>query len=219
MSDVMMKALQIQVESLTRQVESLGPENERVRKLLTEFDQRHDADQARIRELEAELAALREARGVRVKPLEWYSLGAEWKASTGFGPYMVAPYDSVEWACWTPNQDIDDEPGHGLHGSEEEAKQYAQDHFRAATASALEPAPVTPAEAWQPIETAPKDELIDIWLKDGVRWADCYYDRICGEWRTSRPSGKLLRIREQHVSHWMPSPTPPRALADAGEAG
>ena len=53
MSDVMMKALQLQVESLTRQVEKLGPENERVRNLLTEFDQRHDADQARISALEA----------------------------------------------------------------------------------------------------------------------------------------------------------------------
>lgn len=48
MSDVMMKALQVQVESLTRQVKSLSKENERVRKLLTEFDERHDRDQARI---------------------------------------------------------------------------------------------------------------------------------------------------------------------------
>lgn len=54
MSDVMMKALQLQNESLTRQVEQLGPENERVRKLLTEFDRRHDRDQA-------EIARLREA--------------------------------------------------------------------------------------------------------------------------------------------------------------
>ncbi|MGL5737153.1 MAG: hypothetical protein ACRCYS_20015, partial [Beijerinckiaceae bacterium] len=36
---------------------------------------------------------------------------------------------------------------------------------------------------WQPIETAPKDGVIDIWLSDGVRWCDCYYDRICDEWR------------------------------------
>ena len=55
MSDVMMKALQLQVESLTRQVSQLGPENERVRKLLTEFDQRHGADQDRISALEAAL--------------------------------------------------------------------------------------------------------------------------------------------------------------------
>ncbi len=64
---------------------------------------------------------------------------------------------------------------------------------------------------WQPIETAPKDELIDIWLTDGVRWSDCYFDRICGEWRTSRPCGHLLRIREKFVSHWMPRPAAPEA--------
>ena len=51
MSDVMMKALQQQNESLTRQVEQLGPENVRVRNLLTEFDQRHDQDQAEIERL------------------------------------------------------------------------------------------------------------------------------------------------------------------------
>lgn len=43
-----MRVLQQQIESLTSQVEQLGPENERVRKLLTEFDQRHDRDQAEI---------------------------------------------------------------------------------------------------------------------------------------------------------------------------
>ena len=48
MSVVMMEALKVHVASLTRQVESLAPENERVRKLLTEFDRRHDADQQEI---------------------------------------------------------------------------------------------------------------------------------------------------------------------------
>ncbi|MEN9062879.1 hypothetical protein [Ponticoccus litoralis] len=56
MSDVMMKALQVQNESLICQVERLGPENERVRKLLTEFDNRHNADTARIADLERQLA-------------------------------------------------------------------------------------------------------------------------------------------------------------------
>lgn len=55
MSEVMMGVLQRQVESLTRQVEQLIPENERVRKLLTEFDLRHDADQAEIARLKAQL--------------------------------------------------------------------------------------------------------------------------------------------------------------------
>lgn len=55
MSDVMMGVLQRQIESLTRQVEQLGPENERVRRLLTEFDKRHDEDSAEISELRRRL--------------------------------------------------------------------------------------------------------------------------------------------------------------------
>jgi len=60
MSDAMMGVLQRQVESLTRQVEELGPENERVRNLLTEFDQRHDRDAARIAALERVRRAARD---------------------------------------------------------------------------------------------------------------------------------------------------------------
>lgn len=69
------------------------------------------------------------------------------------------------------------------------------------------------AARWQPIETAPKGELIDIWLKEGKRWCDCYYDHICDEWRTSRPSGKLVWVKAAQVSHWMPRPSAPTALA------
>lgn len=68
---------------------------------------------------------------------------------------------------------------------------------------------------WQPIETAPKGELIDAWTvgwgADPHRVSDCYYDQICGEWRTSRPAGQLLCIKEQYVTHWMPRPEPPTA--------
>ena len=60
MSDVMMKALQIQVESLTRQVKQLAPENEQVRQLLTDFTERHMSDEARIAAQDAEIARLRE---------------------------------------------------------------------------------------------------------------------------------------------------------------
>jgi hypothetical protein len=62
---------------------------------------------------------------------------------------------------------------------------------------------------WQPIETAPKDVLIDIWLSEGRRWCDCYYDQICDEWRTSRPGGRLVWIKARHVSHWMFPPECP----------
>lgn len=65
-------------------------------------------------------------------------------------------------------------------------------------------------DKWKPIETAPKDTLIDIWLTDGVRWCDCYFDRICEEWRTSRPSGRLVWIKEKFVTHWMLPPEGPK---------
>lgn len=51
MSEVMMGVLQRQNESLTRQVEQLGSENEQVRKLLTEFDDRHAKDEAKYKRL------------------------------------------------------------------------------------------------------------------------------------------------------------------------
>ena len=73
------------------------------------------------------------------------------------------------------------------------------------------------AMGWQPIENAPKDALIDIWLNEGKRWCDCYYDTICDEWRTSRPTGRLISIKSAHVSHWMPTPYAPiRAALKAG---
>lgn len=62
---------------------------------------------------------------------------------------------------------------------------------------------------WQLIETAPKDRRIDIWLKEGVRWCDCYYDQICGEWRTSRPGGKLIAVKEAQATHWREPPASP----------
>ena len=73
---------------------------------------------------------------------------------------------------------------------------------------------------WQPIESAPKDQLIDIWIQenggDGVRWCDCYYDRICGQWRTSRPSGHLVTIAERFVTYWRMPPPPPEQPSAEG---
>ena len=62
---------------------------------------------------------------------------------------------------------------------------------------------------WKPIETAPKNGLIDIWF-NGKRWTDCYYDSICDEWRTTAHSGHLVSVKARHVSHWMPLPEPPK---------
>ena len=74
---------------------------------------------------------------------------------------------------------------------------------------------------WHPIETAPKGELIAIWIvgtnKNGQKWSDeegecwlyCYHDNICGDWRTTRPSGHLRCVPDRFVTHWMPLPNVP----------
>lgn len=69
-------------------------------------------------------------------------------------------------------------------------------------------------DGWQPIETAPKDRLVSVWIAGtnsaGERWCDdvgemwvyCYYDSICGQWRTTRPSGYPRCVPERFVTHW-----------------
>ncbi|RWD00143.1 MAG: hypothetical protein EOS58_30650 [Mesorhizobium sp.] len=76
---------------------------------------------------------------------------------------------------------------------------------------------------WQTIDSAPKNRgrLIDIWLESGTRWCDCYYDQICDEWRTSRPSGHLISIKAKHVTHWREvtaGPTGAACLSASSEA-
>ena len=73
---------------------------------------------------------------------------------------------------------------------------------------------VVPLPEWRPIETAPKDELIDIIHATStgpVRMCACYYDSICDEWRTSRPSGTLVCVKARHVTHWMQIPAFPES--------
>jgi hypothetical protein len=59
---------------------------------------------------------------------------------------------------------------------------------------------------WQPIETAPKIRVIDLWTGDR-RMTRCYWDDICGEWRTTENSGVLMRFKK--ATHWMEIPVPP----------
>jgi hypothetical protein len=70
-------------------------------------------------------------------------------------------------------------------------------------------------QGWRTIDSAPKDRLIDIWIQTsdtGVRWSECYYDSICDEWRTSRPSGHLVSVKARWVTHWMPLPSAPGSV-------
>ena len=62
------------------------------------------------------------------------------------------------------------------------------------------------AMEWQPIETAPKNETVLVWLNniDG----ECSYSDIadisCGQ-----PYCRSVDVDEVKVTHWMPLPAPP----------
>ena len=68
------------------------------------------------------------------------------------------------------------------------------------------------AQGWRTIDSAPEDGPIDLWC-DGRRFMDCYWDRICAEYRTTGSAGVLQRLRD--ATHWMPTPKPPKVIEDA----
>lgn len=59
---------------------------------------------------------------------------------------------------------------------------------------------------WLPIETAPKDELIDI-LVGERRFTDCWWDTTCEEYRTTGNANMMIRLK--NATHWMPLPEAP----------
>ena len=81
---------------------------------------------------------------------------------------------------------------------------------------------------WQPIETAPKDELLglhpkcDLWLdipasprsfgySDSFRVPDCWIAMAGedeGRWVHDH-EGKQMAIEERYITHWMPLPAAP----------
>ena len=69
---------------------------------------------------------------------------------------------------------------------------------------------------WQPIETAPKDSVVDLWcvfdwpptqdsLQSGTRYAHCIFSD--GEWK-HQYAEKFVSI-DYFPTHWMPLPLPP----------
>ena len=91
MSDELVKAALLLVESRTRRVGQLKSENERVRKLLTEFDQRHGADQDRIEALSAALEAERAERNALTTEIDlvWDAIGSRGNRSA------LSPFEQV----------------------------------------------------------------------------------------------------------------------------
>ena len=176
---------------------------------------------AHIRELEAENAALREARGVRVKPLVWLchqDPKDTSEARTQVGSWTVWEINGSAY-CYGPN----DTCGKPCEGGLEAAKAAAQADYERRILAALEQAPVTVGEAWQPIETAPKDgQMILVCLPRMMNLiVRARFDTVHGYWlHDYEGEGGVSRYFSLHPGDvWMPMPKPPRALADAGEAG
>ena len=84
--------------------------------------------------------------------------------------------------------------------------------YKAMLVAASNPAPIP--EGWQPIDTAPKDGLIDIFC-NGRRYAQCHYDAICNEFRHITACGVLVILKKP--THWMPLPKPPMLAARSVE--
>lgn len=81
-------------------------------------------------------------------------------------------------------------------------------------------APAEQAMPWLPIDSAPNGGcLIDILMPNGKRWCGVHYDRICNEWRLITECGKLLRVKRDYPTHWMPLPPAPDAAIASQQKG
>lgn len=67
---------------------------------------------------------------------------------------------------------------------------------------------------WQPIETAPKRKVVDLWLVStrsgrGFRVADCQWDKKEKDWAQDGQGFCFHYL----VTHWMPLPEPPKGVS------
>lgn len=71
---------------------------------------------------------------------------------------------------------------------------------------------------WQPIETAPKDQLIMLWRPDAYEWARCdigvldadiYAKNPKPYWRSRLYDVLKSEMRNWRPTHWQPLPQPP----------
>ena len=72
---------------------------------------------------------------------------------------------------------------------------------------------------WQPIETAPKDEVILLYRPDAIKWAKVapgkwepqeHYTRPSPYWEICLHIGGAYESRKWPPTHWMPLPEPPK---------
>jgi hypothetical protein len=71
-------------------------------------------------------------------------------------------------------------------------------------------------EGWQPIETAPRDKVVDLWW-NGRRFADYEFVELTGDWVRKELMWKgeyqvtTKRFLTDKPTHWMPLPPAPGA--------
>lgn len=71
------------------------------------------------------------------------------------------------------------------------------------------------ADQWQTIDSAPRDgEFVLTW--NGHRQHVSQYDRVEGEWVSSFKTVTKRLTVQPPPTHWMPLPSPPRALQQKG---
>ena len=62
---------------------------------------------------------------------------------------------------------------------------------------------------WQPIETAPKDRVVDLWSTKGFRYPDALWDVCCGEECWTDPNDHGSIEEGGPYTHWRYPPEPP----------
>ena len=62
---------------------------------------------------------------------------------------------------------------------------------------------------WQPIETAPKDRVVDLWSTKGFRYPDALWDVCWGEKCWTNPHNHVSIEEGGPYTHWRYPPEPP----------
>lgn len=139
-------ALRAEVERLTNaqrmtldaRLEMLLAENSSLRKQVQNMLDHFTAQKARAERAEAELAAARAARTVKVKPLDWVKHSSKdiWRAITGLGVYKVfaVTFPSWDFDSWSDGKDKISQSAQSI----EAAKAAAQADYEARILAALD---------------------------------------------------------------------------------
>jgi hypothetical protein len=59
---------------------------------------------------------------------------------------------------------------------------------------------------WQPMSTAPRDGVVDLWHRSGFRMTDVWWDADDECWSCA--------MNDSEFTHWMPAPQAPHTEAE-----